>query len=415
MVGAAPAANTKDGARFAVAVLTAMNLLNYMDRYVPSSVKDLVKADLKLTDTETSLPLTAFVLVYMCASPIFGSLADRVSRRVLLASGVALWSIATGAAAFATGFGTFLLARALVGVGEAAYATIGPALLADFFAPGKRNRVLTVFYVAIPVGTAVGFSAGGYIGPRYGWRTAFLVCALPGLAAAALALKIRDPGRGASDEGEAAAPSVPWGKALAALAKNREYVTVVAGYAAVTFAGGAMADWFPTFLQRHRGFALEDADHLIGLAVVIGGLGGTAFGGWLADRLKTRNPYFALSGVTMLLAGAASLVALIAHDRTVIVVAAFASQFLMWCYNGPVNAVIANCVPSALRTRAFALSIFAIHVLGDAISPAIVGRASDKSANLPVVMHLVPATMLLGAIVWLVGWRALAERTPRTA
>ena len=413
---AAPApSETKDGARFAVAVLTAMNLLNYMDRYVPSSVKDLVKTDLKLTDEQTSLPLMAFVIVYMCASPIFGSLADRVSRRVLLASGVALWSLATGAAAFAEGFGTFLFARALVGVGEAAYATIGPALLADFFAPARRNRVLTIFYVAIPVGTAVGFSAGGYIGPRYGWRMAFLVCALPGLAAAALALKIRDPGRGASDVGDAPGPSMPWGKALAALTKNREYVTVVAGYAAVTFAGGAMVDWFPTFLQRHRGFALEEADHLIGMAVVIGGIGGTAFGGWFADRLKTRNPYFALSGGTMLLAGATSLVALTSHDRTVIGVASFASQFFMWCYNGPVNAVIVNCVPSALRTRAFALSIFVIHLLGDALSPVVVGHASDKTANLPVVMRVIPATMLLGAAIWLVGWRLLAERTPRTA
>ena len=126
MTAAAGTAEAKDGARFAVAVLTAMNLLNYMDRYVPSSVKDLVKADLKLTEEQTSLPLMAFVLVYMCASPVFGSLADRVSRRVLLASGVALWSVATGAAAFATGFGTFLFARALA----------IEAFYSDFVAPG---------------------------------------------------------------------------------------------------------------------------------------------------------------------------------------------------------------------------------------------------------------------------------------
>jgi len=415
MTAAAPAAESKDGARFAVAVLTAMNLLNYMDRYVPSSVKDLVKADLKLTDEQTSLPLMAFVLVYMCASPIFGSLADRVSRRVLLASGVALWSLATGAAAFATGFGTFLLARALVGVGEAAYATIGPALLADFFAPARRNRVLTIFYVAIPVGTAIGFSAGGWIGLHHGWRMAFLVCALPGLAAAALAMKIRDPGRGASDEGDVAGPSVPWRHALGQLARNREYVLVVAGYAAVTFAGGAMVDWFPAFLSRHRGFDFEKADHMIGLAVVFGGLGGTAFGGWFADRLRTRNPYFALSGATMLGAGVCAVVAVTAHDVTVITLAAFATQFLMWCYNGPVNAVIVNCVPSALRTRAFALSIFTIHLLGDALSPVVVGRISDKTADLPGAMRLVPATMLVGAIIWLVGWRTLADRRPRAA
>src|SRR4051812_45379759 len=114
-------------ATFALTVLTAMNLLNYLDRYVPSAVKDLFKADLGLTDTQTSLPLTAFVVVYMLASPIFGSLADRLSRRHLIAAGVALWSLATAAAAWATGFTSFFIARALVGVGEAAYATISPA------------------------------------------------------------------------------------------------------------------------------------------------------------------------------------------------------------------------------------------------------------------------------------------------
>jgi sugar phosphate permease len=261
----------------------------------------------------------------------------------------------------------------------------------------------------------MGFSVGGYVGDHWhSWRAAFLVCALPGLAAAALALKIRDPGRGASDEG-APAPSVPWREALGTLAKNREYVVVVAGYAAVTFAGGAMVEWFPAFLVRHRGFSLGNADHTIGLAVVVGGLGGTAFGGWIADRIPTRNPYFALSGATMLLAGVCAVAAVEAHDATVITVAAFATQFLMWCYNGPVNAVIVNCVPSALRTRAFALSIFVILLLGDALSPVAVGRASDKTANLPVVMRVIPATMLVGAVIWLVGWRTLAERKPAAA
>jgi len=149
-----------------------MNLLNYADRYVPSAIKDLYKRDLHLTDLQTSLPLTAFVLVYIIASPAFGALADKISRKKLIAAGVAAWSIATTAAAMATGFVSFFIARALVGIGEAAYATLSPSLLSDFYPPTKRNRVLTFFYLAIPLGAAVGYGVGASVGKSFGWRAA---------------------------------------------------------------------------------------------------------------------------------------------------------------------------------------------------------------------------------------------------
>jgi MFS transporter, Spinster family, sphingosine-1-phosphate transporter len=404
-----PTVASPSGAAFAVVILTLMNLMNYLDRWVPSVVKDLFKADLGLTDAQTSLPLGGFIIVYMLTSPIFGALADRWPRKVLIAAGVALWSLATGAAALAVGFWTFLLARALVGVGEAAYATLSPALLSDFYPSNRRNRILTIFYVAIPLGAALGFVLGGALGDRFGWRAAFLICGLPGLALAGLALAIRDPGRGKFDTDAALAPP-PWRDAIPTLLRNREFVLAVAGYAAVTFASGALGDWFPVFLQRHRGISVELSGRYVGLSTVVGGLGGTLAGGLLGDALKrwTRQPYLALSGWSMALATLFGFLALRLTDPTLAVVMLFAAQFFLWFYNGPINAIIANCVPSALRARAFAFSILLIHTFGDAISPTIVGVASGWW-GLPHAIQLVPIAMGLGAFIWFYAWRWLPE------
>jgi MFS family permease len=399
------------GAGYAVFILTMMNLLNYLDRIIPSVVKDLFKTDLKLTDTQTSLPITGFVIVYMLTSPIFGALADRWSRKLLIALGVALWSLATGAAALAIGFWTFLLARALVGIGEAAYATISPALLSDFYPPEKRNRIITIFYVAIPIGSALGFVLGGYFGDAFGWRAAFLICGLPGLALAGLVLAIRDPGRGRYDSDATAAPP-PWMQALGPLLKNRAYVLAVAGYAAVTFASGALADWFPTFLQRQHAMSVKASGMYVGASAAIGGLLGTALGGLFADILKrwTRHSYLALSGWSMALTTVFAFLALRLSNTTATIIMLFVAQFFLWFYNGPINALIANSVPSALRVRAFALSILAIHIFGDAVSPSIVAAASDH-VGLKHAIQMVPLALGAGALIWLFAWRTLPSQT----
>jgi MFS family permease len=399
-----------EGALFAVMVLTAMNLLNYVDRFVPSATKELFKPELHLSDAETSLPLTAFVVVYMVMSPVFGTLADRVPRKMVIAAGVALWSLATGAAAFAVGFWSFLFARALVGVGEAAYATISPALISDFYPPAARNRVLTTFYVAIPVGSALGFWVGGVLGASHGWRVAFLACGLPGLLAAGSALLIKEPKRGTFDA-DAGEPPPAWPAALRTLARNRSYVLTVAGYTAVTFASGALADWFPAFLARERGLGVDEAGRLIGIAAVVGGLGGTIVGGWLGDRLRgrTRQPYLALSAGSMAIATVLASLALVAKGTALITTLMISAQFFMWFYNGPINAILVNSVSSSLRARAFSLSILCIHLFGDAVSPPIVGGIADATGSLPFAVLLVPVALITGTSIWAYAWRRLPE------
>lgn len=402
------------GAAYAVLVLTSMNLLNYVDRWVPSAVKEKLKEDeqLQLDDAQTGFIFTSFIVVYMLASPFFGALADKGPRRLLIGLGVAVWSLATAAAAFATGFWTLLMARAMVGVGEAAYATIAPSLIADFYPPARRNRVMTIFYVVIPIGAALGFTLGGHLGEAYGWRQAFLVCGLPGLLVACSALLMRDPGRGTFEDPAARAMPPPgWGEALRTMFASRTYLFAVGGYIAVTWGTGGMGDWFVTFLTRERGMGLGQAGTWVGTVTAVGGLCGTACGGLLADRLRgrTRQPYLALAGLSMIPAALAALLALQVQDPTTCVALIAVAQFFLWFYNGPINALIANSVPGAILARAFAVSILLIHLLGDAVSPPIIGAISDATGDLPLALLTVPLALGVGASIWVAGWRLAPE------
>lgn len=404
------AAPMTQGAVLAVVVLTAMNLLNYVDRWVPSAVKDLFKKDLGLTDAQTSLPLSAFIIVYMVASPVFGTLAEKGPRKILVAAGVAVWSLATAAAALAEGFASLLLARSLVGIGEAAYATIAPAILSDFFPPEKRNRIFTIFYVATPVGSAIGFALGGFLGASVGWRASFLICGLPGLLVALTALLLKDPPRGQFDTNRA--PPPPWPAALQALRRNKQYVVTVLGYTAVTFATGGIADWFPTFLSRDRGMAMDEAGFLVGVVTVVGGLGGTVLGGIVADRAArfTRQPYLAVSGLAMVPAVILAVVAIyVVRSPMAILGCILAAQMFLWAYNAPVNALLVNSVDAGLRARAFGLSILCIHLFGDVASPPLIGALNDSIQDLPLSLAMVPVAIAVGAVVWIVGWRTLPD------
>src|SRR5450755_2527161 len=189
----------------ALAILTFINLLNYLDRFIVSALAESLKhSSLALSDFKLGTLATGFLLVYMVAAPVFGALGDRRARPRLIAFGVACWSFATALSGLATSYATLLAARAAVGIGEAAYGTIAPSMLADFFPESRRGRVMAVFFCAIPVGAALGFIVGGLVDAHFGWRMAFFVAGVPGLALAALTVLLRDPPRGGEDGAAAA-------------------------------------------------------------------------------------------------------------------------------------------------------------------------------------------------------------------
>jgi MFS family permease len=396
------------GAPYVLGVVTLLNFVNYIDRYILAAVLPRIKTDLDLNDFQLGLLANAFLVAYFITSPAFGRLGDRASRPRLIGAGVAFWSLATAAAGLTRSFMQLVAARAGVGVGEAAYATISPALLADCFPVARRGRAFSVFYVAIPVGAAVGYLLGGVLERAFGWRAAFYVVGLPGVALAMLALTIPDPPRGASDgpprgasDGRNERDFETLGATLGRLSRNLPYVGTVLGYAAYTFALGGLAVWMPTYLERVRGLDLARADILVGGVTAVAGLGGTFVGGYIGDRLaqRVRHGHLWLSGVATLGASLPAWLALTATSPATYQTSLFVAEFLLFLSTGPINVVIVSAVPAGMRAMAVAVSIFVIHALGDAISPPIIGTLADLG-GLARAVTVVPLAIVVSGLVW---------------
>jgi len=397
-----------------LAALTLINLFNYLDRYVVSALlPSLGREHMGLTDFRLGTLMTGFLVVYMLAAPVFGALGDRASRTKSIAAGVLIWSFATALSGFSRSYFQLLAARAVVGIGEAAYGTIAPALLSDYFAPSARGRVLSAFYMAIPVGAALGYIVGGLMDHAYGWRAAFFVAGVPGIALAAWVLRMPDPPRGAT---EGTAPSEPRGSwhsfaenlaVYRRLVARKPYTLTVLGYAAYTFAVGGLAYWMPTFLERVRGLSGPAATTGFGAIVVVTGFVGTFTGGWLGDRwLKSsKQAYYWLCAITALAATPFAVVALTAQAPAVYFAAIIAAELLLFMSTGPVNTIIVNLAAPWERASAVALSVLMIHLLGDVPSPTLIGALSDAS-SLGTAVLIVPIAVALTGVLWLAAGRA---------
>ncbi len=386
---------------------TAINMVNYIDRYVLAAVLVPLKAELALTDRELGWLPWVFLVVYMLTAPLFGVLAERYSRTRLVAAGIAIWSLATAAGAFATGFWSMVLARSLVGVGEAAYATLGPAILSDIFPEEERAARFTWFYLAIPVGSALGFVLGGVVGGAWGWRASFLVAGLPGLLLAVRMAAQADPPRGAMDRDPDAGAGLPLGRRTLAIFRNRVWLACTASYVAYTFAMGALSFWAPTLLHRRFDVSLGEAGTVFGGMVVIAGLLGTFAGGIATDRLQHRFPDAGvfLSGVTLLVAAPLVAAGLRIGDKGAAYGAFFVAMVFLFVNTSPVNALTVSALPASQRATGTSLNVLLIHLLGDAISPLLVGAKSDALGNdgaaLATAMAItVPALAVSGVALW---------------
>src|SRR4051812_22291871 len=395
----------------ALGLLTTLNFLNYIDRYILPAVQPLIKDEFHPSDTALGALTTVFFIFYMCSAPGIGFLADRKSRKAIITIGALIWSAATLLTAVTYSFSSLLIRHTIVGVGEATFSLIAPAYIADLFPEERRGRVLAFFYMAIPMGAALGYIIGGALGTRYGWRNPFYVCAIPGFIVAMLFYFATDePARGAR---ETALHTIER-TTFRGLLRDPAFWTATLGMAMMTFAIGGISAWMPTFLQREKGMPLGRANYYFGLVTVVDGLAGTAVGGWIGDRWlrRSRSAYYSLSAVSVLLALPGALCAFYGNPAWLFPSLAIA-EFFLFLNTGPLNAAIVNSVAAPIRATAIGLNLFIIHLLGDAMSPTIIGAISDRS-SLRLGFSVTLIAMVFSAALLLVGRRFAPPRAQDT-
>jgi MFS family permease len=343
-------------------------------------------------------------------SPLFGVLGDRYRRKGLITVGVAGWSVATAISGLMRSFESMLGARFAVGVGEASYATLAPTIIDDLSEPARKNRFLAVFYVAIPIGSALGFVIGGRLEHAFGWRTAFFLAGGPGVLLALSTLLIAEPERPRSI---AERPGVRQAiRTWALLFRIPVYRDAVVGYAAYTFALGGFAAWAPQYLSHHLGLDLRTADDWFGAILVVTGIVATFLGGLLADRfpgVDRARANLRLCAIAAAFSVPCAVMCLSVGSAVGFFAWIAAAEFALFLSTSPINVVILQAVPEHLRASAMAVSIFAIHLLGDMISPPLIGAISDR-ASLRLGMFVLPAALALATAVW--WWGSAPVRAP---
>ncbi len=387
---------TKLYPRTALALLTALNLLNYIDRSVLFAVQPLVQTEFHLSNIQVGYLTSAFLGFYMVAAPFTGPLADRYSRKLIIVLGAIFWSALTLLTAVTHTYWQLLVRHTLVGIGEATFVTIAPTFVADLFPEDERGRIFGIFYLAIPVGTAAGYLLGGKLAPDFGWRFPFYIAAVPGFLLALAVWFIPEPPRGQFDS----LKETPERGTILGLARNPAFWTVTMGMAAMTFALGGIQVWMPTFLSRARGYSLKSANELFGAIVVVDGILASLAGGWLGDLLlpRMKSSYYLVSAISMGLGVPVMIVALFTRGPVMLPAIAVAAFFLL-LNTSPLNTALVNSVGAHIRATAIAVNIFIFHLLGDVPSPTLMGYVADRRSLeaafiLPVIAMAVSSAIL---------------------
>lgn len=387
-------------------LLTALNYLNLIDRYILAAVLSSIKIDLQLSDFQAGLLATAFIIPYMVTAPLFGWLGDTKDRSKILALGAGLWSLATCLTGFSKTFGLMFSARFLLGIGESAFSTTSAAFLSNFFTPEKRGRMLAILGSGVPVGAALGYVLGGILSSKVGWQNAFYIVGFPGLVLAFFVWFLGDTRHSSQIE------QFKLKEVLKTLFSNKAYVFAVAGSCAYSFVVGGIAHWMPTYLQRSFELTQLKANTIFGGIAVGAGLAGTLLGGWIGDYLQKKSGGGQLKVCAFAMGSALPFLwlSLQTSDLKQFIIFLVIAQILFFLSTSPINVAILQLTPKKNQTSAIALYIFFSYLLGGAISPPLIGRYSDMTGSLQSGLMISTPVLFVSFLLWFLGSRAASKQ-----
>jgi MFS family permease len=428
---------TEDTSRrtYALAVLFAINAMNFFDRQILGAVAEPVRREWALGDGAMGALGTAFTLLYAFVGVPLGRLVDRANRTRILAAGCAVWSVLTALSGAAGSFWSLFVVRLGVGVGEASCAPAASSLIGDLFPAARRAKALAVFMMGLPIGLALSFAVSSYVATTWGWRAAFYVAGIPGILCAWAALRIPEPPRGRAEGHDVGARRRPGSPYLIVLSIPTVWWLILSG-ALHNFNMYALGAFLSPFLTRFHKVQLVDAG-LIAMAVYgLAGAPGLLLGGVLGDAIVRRRKDGRLLVGALAILASLPLTAL-ALGRPAGDVFGFAVLMGLGCaamyvYYSTVYATLQDVIEPSLRGTAMALYFFAMYVLGASLGPLGTGLVSDhftrqaaaaagvtemtartlepfRGVGLQQAMYLIPALGVLLALVLFAGSRTVTK------
>lgn len=384
-----------------LAILALVNFVNYVDRQILFPLFPLLRRDFGLTFFQLGSLATAFTVVLSIGSLPLGMLADRTSRKKVIGFGVIFWSFATFLSGIASSFRFLLGARALVGVGEAAYTPAGTAIISATFPQRVRARVQAIFDTGMFIGGAVGIALGGVMAQSFGWRAAFFIVGIPGLLLGLLALTLPE---NASADGPAHEPGI----ALSYLLRRRPYILILISGWFSAFAGYSYIAWGPEFVQDYLKFTPREAGLVLGSVVILAGMGGVLTGASLADFCASRFsggraltvPIGFLISVPFIYSG------LHATSKLQFMIFFGVGTFFLTWYHGPVTATIHDLIPAHGHATALGFYSLFVNLFSMALAPIVIGRVADRK-NLLFALHISVVAQILGALFFVLAILAI--------
>jgi MFS family permease len=374
-----------------LAVLALINFVNFADRQVLNPLVPLLRQHFNVSDAQLgSLQMVCLVVLALASIP-FGYLADRFNEPKIICIGVMIWSVAAIGSGLAPTFGILIFARAMVGIGEAAYAPAAQSLISDSFSREHRALAQSIFASGMILGGIFGLALGGIMGARHGWQHAFIIVGALGIIPGLSALKLKEPPRRPRSEVVA----------LKQLLRVPAFVAMIVAGVCITFSSVSFVTWGIDYATNYKNFSLREAALSLAVIALLSSVLGALCGGYFADLAQKRYSYgrILVIACAFLVAAPFLLLAIQSDEKGVVLAGFFVAMFFMSWYHGPTTAVLHDLTPQRAHATAIGLYMFATQLLG-ALGPLLIGKVSDMS-DLQIGLQAATAVMVFGALLLL--------------